>query len=179
MADIFGPDSKKKPKRTPLKQKQIEWLRQRNKIYELKKQEYTKKQIAEMLEIDESTVTRSMQALEKQALQEFRDHVEDKRKIIAGEYEKICYLENICAQRLERTKAHPERGSRWAEEWRKLMERKARMLGLDSAQKYEHAIEENPATKEQRDAAVQAALRAAQINKELKLDEDSETAGNA
>jgi len=178
MADVLGRKSPKS-KKGAWKYKKIEMLKRRIQIMDLKKQEYTKTQIAQMLGIDESQVTRDIQAIDQEVSEEYRSRITDLSGIIAAEYQKICFLENLCAQRLERTKNNPERGSRFVEEWRKLMERKAKLLGLDSETKHRYTIDENPATKEQRDAAVQAALKAAQISKELKLDEDSETVGSA
>jgi len=182
MASALGPRKKRgsnKQTGSGLKYSKMKIAERRIKLMELYEQRYSYTEMAKILEVDRSQVVRDLQAIEAKLVERTQEAMGNLEAMRLRELEDLDRMERICIERLEKLQHSPHQGSRWLEERRKIKERRAKLMGLDSEQKFKVTTVEQEGTKEQRDAAVQAALKAAQITKELKLDEESDTVGSA
>jgi DNA-binding MarR family transcriptional regulator len=110
-------------------------------------------ELAEIIGCDRSTISRDMRTiadeLRIQTSEDFMIHRDRVLREIQGNKDE-------CMRRLTLCK-NPHQGSRWMDEWNKLVEKEIRMLGLNAPEKLMLAIKDE-FTKEERDAAVNAAL---------------------
>ena len=110
-------------------------------------------QIAEAIGCDRATVSRDLRAiadeLKLQTTEDFMIHRDRVlREIHGNKFE--------CMRRLQLCTS-PHQGSRWMDEWNKLVEKEIRMLGLNAPERVMLSIKDD-FTKEERDAAINAAL---------------------
>lgn len=128
----------------------------RAKVSELYKQRYNQREIAEIIgNIDQSAISRDIKAIHKEWLSQAIDNVHVVRIRELADLER---MEQECIDRLNRLKHNPHQGSRWMEERRKIKERRSRMLGLDTAQRYVVRKEVTIIDKAKRDEVILAAL---------------------
>lgn len=127
----------------------------RLKVSELYKKRYRQFEIARILNCDQSTISRDIKAIHKEWSAQCVDNIHIVR---IRELADLDEMEKECIIRLEELKKHPHQGSRWMEERRKIKERRARMLGLDTEQRYVVRKEITIVDKAKRDEVMLAAL---------------------
>jgi len=132
-----------------------EIIERRVKVSELFKKRYKHYEIAQMLGVDRSTITKDIKAIQKEWKAEALDNLHIVR---LRELADLDDMERICIERLEKLAKNPHQGSRWMEERRKIKERRSKLLGLDAEQKMSVKRELTIITKEKRDQVVLAAL---------------------
>jgi IS30 family transposase len=127
----------------------------RAKVSELWKQKYKMVQIAEMIGVHVSTISRDVRYLEKQWIETQNLNIGDLRN---RELRELDEMEQICILRLEALIDSPTKGARWMEERLKIKQRRAQLLGIDAATKYEVNKPSQGITKEKRDEMAAAAV---------------------
>jgi DNA-binding CsgD family transcriptional regulator len=128
--------------------------RRRKKILELmrKNPDYTYAELAEVIGVSRMTIANDMRKINEEVnMQTVEDFMIHRQRVLTEIWEK----KNLCMDRLNKLKPH--QGARWMEEYSKLLDKEIRVLGLYAPEKMmiKHSQE---ASKEQRDAAVNAAL---------------------
>lgn len=114
-------------------------------------------EIGEALGVNRSTISRDLKSLsEELKIQNQEGWLIHRERVLR----EIIAKQVDCEHRLAALKDSPRSGSRWMEEWRKLKEMEARILGLYSADRL-IITEEQTFDKDQEDAAIDAALKAA------------------
>jgi transposase len=119
------------------------------------KQRFKQYEIAEILGVDRSTIARDIQAIHREWQAQCIDNVHVVRIRELADLED---MEKICMERLEELEKNPHQGSRWMEERRKIKERRSKMLGLDTEQRYVIKKEITVVDKTKRDEILLAAL---------------------
>jgi len=114
----------------------------------------TQDQLATMFGVNRSTISRDFKTiteeLNTQSLEGWTLH----RERILRE---IQSNKDLCMAKLEKLKKYPERGSRWMEEWSKLVQKEIRILGVESPERL--MLESTKEfSKLEEDAAIDAAL---------------------
>jgi len=127
----------------------------RAKVSELWKQKYKMTQIAEMLGVDVSTISRDIRYLDKQWVETQNLNIGDLRN---RELRELDEMEQICILRLEALISSPTKGARWMEERLKIKQRRAQLLGIDAATKFEVHKPSQGISKEKRDEMARAAI---------------------
>ena len=113
-------------------------------------------EIAEMLGISAVTVGKDIAEMNNQLSKEtmFSTFVHRARIL-----QEISEKKRLCSERLASFSNSPTKGSRWLEEWTKLIEKECKILGIYSPDKRIVAhIDTANFSKEEKDAAVKAAL---------------------
>jgi len=135
-----------------LTSKAVQRAERRMQVTELFKQNFNYDEIGSKLGIDKATVSRDVNLIVKQ----WKKHDEE-----IAESEKILMIAQVedhmrtCNDRIKELENTPKSGSRWIEEWRKLAEFKADLLGL---KKIGIEFKDTSLTKEQKDAIFRARL---------------------
>jgi DNA-binding MarR family transcriptional regulator len=110
-------------------------------------------ELAEIIGVDRSTISRDMRVIaDELRIQTSEDFMIHRDRVLR----EVQANKDECMRRLSLCK-NPHQGSRWMDEWNKLVEKEIRMLGLNAPEKLMLAIKDE-FSKEERDAAVNAAL---------------------
>ena len=111
-------------------------------------------EIADILNVSVSTVNKDINEINNALNQETMISTFVHRKRIL---EEINTKKRLCSEKFAQCRGATA-GTRWIEEWTKLIEKEAKILGIYSPDKKIVAHIDTSFTKEQRDAAVKAAL---------------------
>jgi len=128
-------------------------------VSDLYLQGYRQDEIATLLNVTKKTIQNDLKFLHNEWKKQRIDNIDE---IKVRELAKLDELEKKCADKFAKcTKATS--GARFLEEWRKVLERRSKLLGLDAAEK--HVVVGAIATisKKQNDAAFKAAQKASGI----------------
>lgn len=109
-------------------------------------------EIAIELGVSPDTVRNDIKAIEKEYK---KNAVGDYERMVVRELQALEIMEAECIKRLTDCKK-PWQGARWMEERRKIIEQRARMLGLNAPDKHVNVNVNARVSKEDRDAAVAA-----------------------
>jgi DNA-binding MarR family transcriptional regulator len=110
-------------------------------------------ELAEIVGCDRSTIARDLRAISDELrIQTTEDFMLHRERVLR----EVQANKDECMRRLNACK-NPAQGSRWMDEWNKLIEKEIRMLGLHAPEKLMLSIKDE-FSKEERDAAVNAAL---------------------
>lgn len=130
-------------------------MERRLKVSELLKKRLTHQAIASRLGVERSVITKDIKAIQNEWASQCIDNIHLVRLRELADLED---MERECIARLEGLQAHPHQGSRWMEERRKIKERRAKMLGLDTEQRFSIKKEVTYIDKAKRDEVILAAL---------------------
>jgi hypothetical protein len=123
----------------------------------------TQGQIAEYLRVNRSTVSRDLKALSHEVkVQNSEGWLLHRERVLRELTDKMDY----CEDRMRNLKKRPQSGSRWMEEWRKLKDMEAKILGLYSPDRL-LIRDEQTFDKDQEDASVEAVLQSCQFDIEI------------
>lgn len=120
----------------------------RAEVSKLYMKRYTMSEIADLLDINKSTVSRDIKHIEAKLVETQTSNMEIVR---ARELVDLDSMEKICIDRIERLNDSPTKGARWIEEWRLIKVRRAQLLGLDSAKKFQVSDNTDNISKERKD----------------------------
>lgn len=120
-------------------------------------------EIAETLHIDRSTVSRDLKNLSEELKIQNNEAWNVMRENTLLE---IQMKKRLCEDRLKRLEKHPHQGSRWLEEWQKLVDKECRILGFYSPDRL-LIKEEQQFDKDQADAAVDAVLKSIEADNDV------------
>jgi len=117
----------------------------------------TQGEMAEVVNVDRATVSRDLKALsEELKIQNQEGWLMHRERVLR----ELITKQALCEDRLKRLEKSAHQGSRWLEEWRKLKDMEAKILGLYAPDRL--LIQEHQEfDKDQEDAVVDAALKAA------------------
>jgi len=115
---------------------------------------WTQNDLAEALGVNKSTVCRDIKEINQELNLATQDVFMSNRKRVLHE---IHTRKQACLDKLDELAAHPAKGSRWQEEWTKLVTLEIKIIGLGSPQ---HMIisQEEHLSKDENDAVVNAVL---------------------
>jgi DNA-binding MarR family transcriptional regulator len=144
------------------KLKQLRIAQRRKKLIALIREnpDYQQGDLAEMMGVNRSTVSRDLKEINEELnMQTVEDFMIHRHRILS----EIQENKELCMERLKRLANSPHQGSRWMEEWNKLVEKEARIFGLYAPDKMmiKHSQE---FSKQEKDAAVNAALGVVEDN---------------
>jgi transcriptional antiterminator len=111
-------------------------------------------ELADELNVNRSTVQRDLKEINEELnMQTVEDFMVQRQRILSEIHEK----KQLCMDKLKALNHSPHQGARWMEEYSKLLEKEIRIYGIYSPEKMmiKHSQE---FTKEQKDAAVNAAI---------------------
>ncbi|KPK01867.1 MAG: hypothetical protein AMK71_04150 [Nitrospira bacterium SG8_35_4] len=128
----------------------------RKKVSDLYLQGYRKNEIAKECNVSEKTVGNDLKFLHDTWKKQQIDNIDE---VKIRELAKLDELEKKCAEKFKAC-TKPTSGARFLEEWRKILERRSKLLGLDAAEKHIVAGAIATVSKEQNDAAFKAAQKA-------------------
>jgi hypothetical protein len=115
---------------------------------------YTHQDIADKIGCNRGTVSSDLKAIDAElTIQNREDFMLHRDRILR----EIQHNKEKCMRRLEALAGDPARGSRWMEEWSKLVEKEIRMLGVNMPERL-HITNEEIASKEDQDKAVDAVV---------------------
>ncbi len=136
--------------------KKLQIAQRRRKLIDLIREnpDYNTRELAEVLGVNKGTVSRDLKKINEELnMQTTEDFMIHRNRIL----NEIHIHKKLCMERLQKLHHSPHQGSRWMEEWSKLLEKEIRILGVNAPDKMmiKHSQE---LTKEQKDAATNAAL---------------------
>lgn len=149
------------------KLKRLKIAQRKQRLIELMREnlDWSQQQLAKELGVDRSTIARDLKEINEELnMQTIDDWMVQRQRIIL----EIEQNKKVCMDKLEKLKHSPHQGARWMEEWSKLQEKMIRIYGVYSPEKLmiRHSQE---FSKEQKDAAVDAALGASKSKKIIDL----------
>lgn len=112
-------------------------------------------EIAKKLGTTRGTVGRDIKQMSEEIKYENTDSFLVQRDRVLAE---LHQKKAICEDRMQRLSAHPHQGSRWMEEWQKLLDKEAKILGVYSPDRL-LIKDEQTFNKEQEDASIDAMLK--------------------
>lgn len=120
----------------------------------------TQAEMADALNVDRSTVSRDLKTLsEEMKIQNQEGWALHRERFLREVQTKA----SLCEERLKSLAHAPTKGSRWIEEWRKLKDMEAKVMGLYAPDRL-LIKEEQSFDKDQEDATIDAALAAVQFD---------------
>jgi len=131
----------------------------RIKVSDLYLQGYRYDEIATLLGVTKRTIGNDLRFLHDEWKKQQIDNIDE---IKIRELAKLDELEKKCAIKFNGCHKATS-GARFLEEWRKILERRSKLLGLDAAEKHMVVSTIANVSKEQNDAAFQAAQKASGI----------------
>jgi len=115
---------------------------------------YTHQDLADKLGCNRGTISSDLKAIDAElTIQNREDFMLHRDRILR----EIQANKEKCMRRLEALASDPSRGSRWMEEWSKLIEKEIKMLGVNMPERL-HITAEEVASKEDQDKAVDAVI---------------------
>jgi transcriptional antiterminator len=140
------------------KLKKLKIAQRKQRLIELMREhvDWNQQDLAKELGVNRSTVAKDLKEINEELnMQTIDDWMVQRQRIIL----EIEENKRVCMERLKRLHGSPHQGARWMEEWSKLQEKIIRIYGVYSPEKMmiRHSQE---FSKEQRDAAVDAAVGA-------------------
>ncbi len=131
----------------------------RNKVSEFYLQGYRKNEIARELNVSQRTISSDLKFLHEMWKKQQIDNIDE---IKIRELAKLDELEKKCSKKFNGCNKATS-GARFLEEWRKILERRSKLLGLDAAEKHMVVGAIATISKEQNDAAFKAAQKTSGI----------------
>ena len=111
--------------------------------------------IAKKLKVDRSTIGHDLRSMSEEIKLHNTESWQIQRDRILAE---IHQKKAVCEDRMQRLSKHPHQGSRWMEEWQKLLDKESKILNIYSPDRL--LIEEKQQfSKEQEDAAIDAMMK--------------------
>jgi len=115
---------------------------------------YTHQEMADRLGCTRATISKDLKAIDAElTIQNREDFMLHRDRILR----EIQANKDLCMAKLLSLAKTPERGSRWMEEWSKLIEKEIKMLGVNMPERL-HITNEEIASKEDQDKAVDAVV---------------------
>jgi hypothetical protein len=111
--------------------------------------------IAKKLKVDRSTIGNDLKAMSEEIKLHNTESWQIQRDRILAE---IHQKKAVCEDRMQRLASHPHQGSRWMEEWQKLLDKEAKILSIYSPDRL-LIQEKEQFSKEQEDAAIDAMMK--------------------
>ena len=113
-------------------------------------------EIAKKLGFDRATISRDLKAMSEEIkVQNIDSFMVHRDRILTELHQKKA----ICEDRLQRLSSHPHQGSRWMEEWQKLLDKECKILGTYSPDRL-IIKDEQSFSKDQEDASIDGLIKA-------------------